>query len=483
MAYRDLREFVRALEEAGELHRVKVEVDPRLEMAQVVDRLSKTCGPAVLFEKAARSPHPVLMNAFGSSRRMCLALETESLDAIGQRITHFLQPQVPATFLDKLKALPRLAEINEFLPKTVSSGPCQEVVEKDNPSLAELPVLKTWPGDGGPFITLPLVFSRGPETGDRNCGMYRMQVYDARTTGMHWHLHKHGARHYREAKRMGISRLPVAVALGADPAVTYSATAPLPDGIDEMFFAGFLRRKAVELVKCRTVDLEVPAHAEFVLEGYVEVGETRREGPFGDHTGYYSLADEYPVFHLTCLTRRKDAIYPATVVGMPPMEDCFMAKATERIFLPLLRKVVPEIVDLNLPIEGIFHNLAFVSIRKSYPGQPFKVMNALWGMGQMMFTKIIVVVDENVDVQDTSAVLWRLGNNIDPARDILMTRGPLDALDHSSPTAHFGSKIGIDATRKGPADGHHREWPDDIAMTREMVEKVARRWKEYGFPG
>lgn len=480
MAYRNLKEFISDLEEKGQLHRVTVEVDRNLELAQIVDVLSKSGGPAVLFENVKGSPYPVLMNAFGSDKRMCMALGTGSLSDIGDRVEALMEMEMSEGIIGKLKALPKLKALADYMPKRVKSGPVKEVIERENPSLKVVPVLKTWPGDGGPFITLPLVFTKDPVTGERNTGMYRMQVYDDRTTGMHWHLHKHGAKHFREARKLG-TRLEVAVALGGDPATIYSATAPLPDGVDEMFFAGFLRKKPVELVKCETVDLEVPAQAEFILEGYVDPTEMRSEGPFGDHTGYYSLADDYPVFNITCITRRREPIYPATVVGKPPMEDCFMAKATERIFLPMLKRIVPEIVDINLPIEGIFHNLAFVSIDKRYPGQAFKIMNTLWGTGQMMFTKIIVVLDAQVNVQDTSEVLWRLGNNVDPSRDILFTRGPLDVLDHSSPMPNFGSKFGIDATRKGIGDGHPREWPDDIEMDEQVVRLVEQRWKEYGF--
>ncbi len=354
------------------------------------------------------------------------------------------------------------------------------MIIKDNPSLDIFPILKTWPLDGGRFITLPMVFTKDPETGVRNCGMYRMQVYDERTTGMHWHMHKDGARHYRKAEAMG-RRLEVAVCIGSDPATMYSATAPLPEGIDEMLFAGFLRQEPVELVRCETVDLEVPANAEIVLEGYCEPYERRIEGPFGDHTGYYSLQDEFPVFHITCITHRRDAIYPATIVGKPPMEDCFIAKATERIFLPLIKKQLPEIVDMNLPIEGVFHNIAIVSIDKRYPGHARKVMYALWGMGQMSFTKIIIVMDKDVNVQDLSEVLWRIGNNVDPKRDVVIVEGPLDVLEHASQIPAYGGKLGIDATKKWPSEGFTRPWPPDIKMSEEIVRLVTERWKEYGF--
>ncbi|MHB1125681.1 MAG: menaquinone biosynthesis decarboxylase [Bacillota bacterium] len=480
MAYKDLRHFIRVLEEKGLLKRIKGEVDPVLEITEVTDRISKSHGPALLFEKVKGSPYPVLINAFGSFERMCLALEVEHLDAIGEELGSLLSPRdLPVTMLDKLRALPKLAQLSSYFPKTVKKGPCQEVVIRDNPSLDDLPVLHCWPQDGGRFITLPLVFTKDPDTGERNVGMYRMQVFDGQTTGMHWHMHKDGAAHF-QGHRSRQQRMEVAVALGGDPAVIYSATAPLPRGVDEMLLAGFLRKEPVEMVKGVTVDLEVPAHSEFVLEGYVEPGETRLEGPFGDHTGYYSLTDQYPVFHLTCITHRRDPIYPATVVGKPPMEDCFLGKATERIFLPLLKMQLPEIVDLNLPLEGVFHNCAIVSIRKSYPGHAHKVMHALWGMGQMMFTKLIIIVDAVVDAQNLSEVAWKVFNNIDARRDVVIVQGPLDILDHASPMPNLGSKMGIDATKKWPSEGHLREWPDDIEMTLEIKEMVNRKWNSYG---
>jgi 4-hydroxy-3-polyprenylbenzoate decarboxylase len=479
MAYKDLRAFLKILEERGLLKRIKVEVDPILEIAEINDRVVKAGGPALLFENPKGSRFPVLVNTFGSFERMCLALEVENLDDIGKRILEFLEPEIPTNLIEKLKALPKLKQLSDFIPKTVKSGPCKEVIIKDNPSLDIFPILKTWPQDGGRFITLPMVFTKDPETGIRNCGMYRMQVYDAKTTGMHWHIHKDGARHFRKAERLG-KRLEVAVAIGSDPATIYSATAPLPEDIDEMLFAGFLRRSPVELVKCETVDLEVPANSEIVLEGYCNPGERRIEGPFGDHTGYYSLKDEYPVFHITCITHRRDAIYPATIVGKPPMEDCYIAKATERIFLPLIKKQLPEIVNMNLPLEGVFHNIAIVSIDKRYPGHARKVMYALWGMGQLSFTKAIVVVDKWVNVQNPSEVVWRMGNNVDPKRDIVIVEGPLDVLEHASNIPAYGGKIGIDATKKLPSEGFTREWPDDIKMSDEIVRLVSERWREYG---
>ncbi|MCX7792905.1 MAG: menaquinone biosynthesis decarboxylase [Thermodesulfovibrionales bacterium] len=480
MAYKDLREFIKVLEERGLLKRISVEVDPVLEIAEINDRIVKQGGPALLFEKPKGSRFPCAVNLFGSFERMRLALEVNDLDEIGQRMLEFLEPEIPTNIIEKLKMLPKLKRLSDFLPKYVKYGPCKEVIIKDKPSLEIFPILKTWPLDGGRFITLPLVFTKDPETGARNCGMYRMQVYDERTTGMHWHMHKDGARHYRKAEAMG-KRLEVAVAIGSDPATIYSATAPLPEGIDEMLFAGFLRQEPVELVKCETVDLEVPANSEIVLEGYCEPFERRIEGPFGDHTGYYSLQDEFPVFHITCITHRKDAIYPATIVGKPPMEDCFIAKATERIFLPLIKKQLPEIVDMNLPIEGVFHNLAIVSIDKRYPGHARKVMYALWGMGQLSFTKIIIVMDKDVNVQDISEVLWRIGNNVDPKRDVVILEGPLDVLEHASPIPAYGGKMGIDATKKWLSEGFTRPWPPDIKMSEEIVRLVTERWKEYGF--
>lgn len=407
-----------------------------------------------------------------------LALGGQDFDVLAADIESILQPDLPNTVWDKLRLVPRLVELSSYFPKIVKNGPCQEMVI-NSPSLNQLPILKCWPGDGGRFITLPLVVTKDPENGRRNLGMYRMQVYDDRTTGMHWHLHHDGAENYRKHQKLG-KPMEVAVVLGGDPATIYSATAPLPKDIDEMLFAGFLRKEPVEMVRCKTVDLEVPAHAEIILEGYVDLQETRLEGPFGDHTGYYSLADHYPVFHLQCMTTRKNPLYPTTIVGKPPMEDCYMAKATERIFLPLLRLQMPEVVDMNMPLEGVFHNCVILSIRKKYPGQAKKVMAAVWGLGQMMFTKFIIVVDEAVNVQNMSEVLWKVFNNVDPKRDIMIVDGPLDALDHSSPWPHFGAKAGIDATKKWPAEGHQREWPEDILMDSAIQHLVDRRWNEYG---
>ena len=481
MAYTDLRDFIRALDKQGELKRIPFEVSPELEITEFADRSVKTGGPALLFEKPKGHDAPVLVNAFASMKRMQIALEVDSVDDVARRISEFLQMQMPEGLLGKLKMLPKLGEIGAFFPKIVSNGPCKEVIHRDDLSLDKIPVLKCWPGDGGPFITLPMVFSKNPETGKRNCGCYRMQVYDERTTGMHWQTHKQGAEHYRRLRAAGdVKRMPIAVAIGADPATMYSAILPLPPDIDEMMIAGFLRSKPVEMVKCETVDIEVPAQAEIVLEGYVELGELRREGPFGDHTGFYSLDDDYPVFHLTCITQRKNPIYATTIVGPPPMEDFYMGKAIERIFLPLMRLQLPEVRDICMPAEGIFHNLILVSIRKSYPGHARKVMHSIWGTGQAMFSKVIVVVDEDVDVQNVSEVAWKALNNIDPERDIQFVMGPVDSLDHASRLANYGSKMGIDATKKWPEEGFMRRWPDVIRMPAEVSKRVDELWKKAG---
>ncbi|MFB3826685.1 MAG: menaquinone biosynthesis decarboxylase [Bryobacteraceae bacterium] len=477
MPYTDLRDFIRALEGAGELKRIPFEVDPVLEMTVFADRAVKSGGPALLFEKPKGSSIPVLMNAFGSERRMRIALEVESMDAVARRISEYLEMRMPEGLIGKLKMLPKLAEMGGFFPRMVSRAPCQEIVREEGFSLLDYPVLQCWPGDAGRFITLPLVFSKNPDTGKRNCGMYRMQIFDGRTAGMHWQTHKQGAEHYR---RTQAARMEVAVAIGADPATMFSAVLPLPPDLDEMMIAGFLRNSPVDMVKCRTCDLEVPAQAEIVLEGYVELGELRTEGPFGDHTGFYSLADDYPVFHVTCITQRRDPVYTATVVGPPPMEDYYMGKAIERIFLPLMRLQLPEVRDMCMPAEGVFHNLMLVSIRKSYPGHARKVMSAIWGLGQAMFTKCIVVVDEDVNVQDVREVAWKALNNIDPERDIQFTLGPVDSLDHASRLPNFGSKMGVDATRKWPGEGFSRPWPGVIRMSPEVRARVDELWARAG---
>jgi len=482
MAYDDLREFIRALEKHGELKRIPFEVDPHLEITEFADRSVKTGGPALLFEKPKGSDVPVLINSFASMRRMEIALEVSSVEEIAARISELLAMQKPEGLLGKLKMLPKLADLASIFPKTVSSGPCKDVIRPQGKfDLSYLPVLHCWPQDGGRFITLPMVFSRNPDTGKRNCGCYRLQVFDGSTTGMHWQTHKQGAEHYRRLAAIGgKKRMDMAVAIGSDPATMYSAILPLPPDLDEMMIAGFLRGKPVEMVKCETNDLEVPANSEFVLEGYVELGELRREGPFGDHTGFYSLDDDYPVFHVTCVTHRKNPMYVTTIVGPPPMEDFYMGKAIERIFLPLMRLQLPEIRDIAMPAEGIFHNLILVAIRKSYPGHARKVMHAIWGLGQAMFSKCIVVVDEDVDVQKSSEVAWKALNNIDPDRDIQFVLGPVDSLDHSSRLPNYGSKMGIDATKKWPEEGFTRRWPDVIRMPDDVRTRVDALWKKAG---
>ncbi len=452
-----------------------------LEISAVTDRVSKSPGggPALLFERPEGFDIPVLINALGSLDRMKLALQVDSLDVFGERIDALLEGHVPASLLDKIKMLPKLKDLADLFPVTVRKAACQEVIERDRPSLLALPVIKCWPRDAGRFITLPLVFTRDPETGKRNCGIYRMQVYDATTAAMHWQIHKHGAHHHRRAEERG-RRLEVACAIGADPALVFAAAAPLPDDVDEMFLAGFVRREPVPMVKGVTVNVEVPASAEIVLEGYVDPGEKRREGPFGDHTGYYSLADDYPVFHLTCVTRRRDPIYQTTIVGPPPMEDYYIGKAIERVFLPIMKRQLPEIVDINMPAEGIFHNLILVSMRKRYPGHARKVMHAIWGMGQAMFSKVIVVVDEDVNVQDVRETTWKTLNHVDPERDIEFVLGPVDVLDHSSRLPQYGSHMGVDATRKLPSEGFQRDWPDEIRHDAATIELVARKWSKYG---
>jgi 4-hydroxy-3-polyprenylbenzoate decarboxylase len=543
LAYDDLRDWIRTLEKSGELKRIREEVSPELEITEITDRVSKTGtkgqrdkgnskyapgGPALLFENVKGFPgQAVLMNQFGSERRMAMALGVERLDQIAERIKGLMNVKAPGGgFLDTLKMLPQLAELGNVFPKTVQAkdAPCKEVILRDNFDLNAFPILKCWPHDGGRFITLPCVHTRDPRNGKRNIGMYRMQVYDGQTTGMHWQRQKVAAEHYREALRVRAaenstegslsarvaamaesaggavtipdgpiggmpqvalgnlkgSRLEVAVAIGTEPATTFAAIVPAPPEVEEFMIAGFLRGKPVEIVKCETVDLEVPASAEIVLEGYVELGELRSEGPFGDHTGFYTMTDEYPVFHLTCITHRKNPIYAATIVGKPPMEDAWMGKAVERIFLPAMKLTIPEIVDINLPVEGVFHNLMLVSIKKSYPGQARKVMNAIWSLGQAMFTKCIVVVDEDCDVQDIGEVVLRVTNNIDPERDIQFTLGPIDSLDHSSRMPNYGSKMGIDATRKWKAEGFERPWPAMIEMDRATKAKVDAMWERLG---
>lgn len=481
MAYRDFQHFLSVLESRGELKRIAYPLDPVLEVTEVADRVMKSNGPALLVDKPKGYDIPIAINVFGSRGRMSLALGVDDFEQIAYEIEELLKPELPESLLDKLAMLPKLARLKDLPPKRVrGDGLCQQVVYMgEDVNIDKLPHLKCWPQDGGRYITLPLVFTHDPNTGKRNVGMYRIQVLDGKTCAMHWQLHKVGAEHHRMAEERG-QPIQVAVALGGDPALTYAATAPLPPGIDEMLFAGFLRKQPVELVKCKTIDVWVPADAEIVMEGIVNPGERTMEGPFGDHTGYYSLADLYPVLHVTALTHRRNPVYPATIVGRPPMEDAWLGKATERIFLPLIKLMVPEIVDINLPVESCFHNLAIVSIKKRYPGHAFKVMNALWGLGQLMFTKIVIVVDDDVNVQDMYEVIWRFTNNIDPERDMLVTRGPIDVLDHASRLPGFGSKIGFDATRKWASEGFTRQWPDVITMSPEIKQRIDQIWTQLG---
>ncbi len=483
MPYKDLQEFLKHLDRAGELKHINAELDPYLEIAEVTDRVSKKFGPALLFDKVKGSKFPVLTNMYGSYARMNMALDSENLDALGERIHEYLEIERPDGIIKKLQMIPKLSRLTNIFPDHVKRGSCQDVVlTGDQVDLGIMPVLTTWPGDAGPFITLPVVFTKNPETGVRNAGMYRMQVYDRNTTGMHWHRHKGGAYHYHLAEKLG-KRLEVAVAIGPDPAVTYAATAPIPDEIDEMLFAGFLRNQPVELVKCKTVDLEVPATAEFVLEGYVEAHEKRSEGPFGDHTGFYTLEEEYPVFHITCITHRKNPIYQSTIVGKPPKEDCHMGYAVERLTLPILKKQFAEIEDMHMPWAGVFHNLMLISIHKQYPGHARKIMHAMWGMGQVALEKFIVVFDSDVNLHDYNEVVWKACNNLDPQRDMEIAMGPIDVLDHSSRAQGYGSKVGFDCTKKWPEEGFTRRWPDEMTMSPEVKKKVDEVWGKLGIKG
>lgn len=489
MSYRSFSEFVDALDEAGELRRIAEPVATELEITVIADREMKSPGggKALLFEHPTiagkRSRFPLAINTMGSKRRMAIALKVNDVEDLAQEMQLIMKAKPPTNLRQGWELLKQGMNLLHARPKHVSSGPCKDVIQRFREgeaadlTLADLPVLQCWPKDGGRFVTLPNVHTKDPDTGERNVGMYRMQVYDDRSTGMHWQVHKVGARHGKRYYERG-ERMPVAVTLGGDPSHTFAATAPLPDGLDEILFSGFCRKKSVELVKCETIDLEVPADADFVLEGYVQPGEMRAEGPFGDHTGFYTPVDDYPVFHLTAITHRKDAIYPATIVGIPPMEDFYIGTASVRVFLPVFRMNFPEIVDLALPAEGVFHNLVFVSIRKQYPWQAYKIMHGLWGMGQMMFSKYIVVVDEDCDVHNTSEVLFRLCANTDPQRDSTFIKSPCDSLDHAPTLPNIGTHMGFDATRKLPGEGYHRGWPDLVKMDAETLERVARL-----FPG
>ncbi len=509
--YNDLREFIQALERDDELIRITAPVSCDLEIAAITDRVSKSAdgaNKALLFTNVKDYDMPVLINAFGSSKRICKALQVDSLDDIAQRIRRLVKPKVPESFVDKLAMLPMLMEIGKFPPKlTKGSAPCQEVVITDpsEPMLDKLPIIKCWPEDAGEFVTLGVIITKDPQSGHRNLGVYRLQKYDNVTTGMHWHKHHDGARHFEDSRRQMENgsqpseppnygsffekelyekpgnRLPVAVALGCEPEVTYAATAPLPPDIDELLFAGFLKQNPVKITKCKTVNLEVPANAEIIIEGYVDQKDLRTEGPFGDHTGFYSLAGLFPTFHITAITHRNNPIYQTTIVGKPPQEDCYLGKATERIFLPMVQLLVPEIVDMNLPWEGVFHNCCIVSIDKRFPGHARKVMSAIWGLGQLMFTKFAIILDKDVDVQNLSEVALNVFGNTDPRRDMMFVDGPLDILDHACPIISYGSKVGIDATRKWASEGFDRTWPSPIVMTKEIDDLVQSRWAEYGF--
>src|SRR5256885_3521382 len=473
---RDLRDWIALLEREGELVRVAAEVDPKLEITEINDRVVKSGGPALLFENVKGSDRSLLINQFGTERRMAMAFDAPSLDAVAEKLSEVLEMQPPQGLVEKLRGLQKLKSTADSRPKTVRSAPCQDVVlERDNASLDLLPIQKCWPDDAATFITLPAVITHDPRSGVRNVGMYRMQKLGPRATAMHWQIHKDGRADYLAAD----GRIEVAVALGLDPVTTYSASAPLPKHIDELMLAGFLRGEPVEVVQAKTIDLEVPANAEIVLEGYIEKDEVGDEGPFGDHTGYYTPAEPFPIFHLTAVPMRRDAIYPSIVVGKPPQEDAWLGKATERIFLPAIRMTVPEIVDYGLPIAGAFHNCCLVSIRKAYPGHAQKVMHAIWGLGMLSLTKAVVVVDEWVDVHDYEEVFFRVGANVDPKRDVLISEGPLDHLDHAPTLQFYGGKLGIDATHKGPAEGA-REWPPEIEMSDEVRRLVDERWDEYG---
>ena len=477
MAYRDLRQFIERLEKEGELKRISIEVDPELEITEITDRVTKAGGPALLFERPRGSRIPLLINLLGSERRINLALEVDHIDEVAERVRSFVDFQSPQGILDKLKMLPKLAELGSFFPKWVKDGAVKQVIRRDNFSLWEFPILKCWPQDGGRYITWPLVVTRNPETGKRNVGVYRMQVFDERTTAMHWQTQKHGAEHFRRAQAAGgTGKMEVACAIGSDPVTCLAGVLPVPPDLDEMMFAGFLRREPVEMVRCETVELEVPANAEIVLEGYVDLKELRTEGPFGDHTGFYSLEGEYPVFHVTCVTHRREPIYLTTIVGPPPQEDFFMGHAIERIFLPVMKLQYPEIVDVAMPAEGIFNNLMIVSIRKSYPGHARKIMNAIWSLGQAMFTKVLVVVDHDVNVQNFREVAWKVLCAIDPERDVQFVLGPADTLDHAARIQDFGSKMGIDATRKWASEGFARPWPDEIRMDDRIRARVDSLW-------
>ena len=511
MPHADLQSFINDLEARGQLKRIRVEVDPILEVSAITDRVCKSPaagtapppptdpvhgdrgGSALLFENVKGSKIPLAMNLFGSYERMCLALQVSSVEELADRVAQLIKPQMPITLLDKMKKLPELARMAGFPPKLTKRGLCQEVVRTSDASFFDLPIIQCWPHDGEPgyggkpadyaagtgrYITLAGIYTKDPETHDRNVGMYRVQVFDDKLAALHWHMHHDGARHFRKYQARG-ENMPVAIVLGGEPVLPYAATCPLPPDVSELLFAGFLNNGGIELVSCKTIPMEVPANAEIVIEGWVQHEEMLIEGPFGDHTGFYSLADRYPAFHLTAITHRENPVYPSTIVGFPPQEDYYLGKATERIFLPLLKMLIPDIVDYSFPMFGAFHNCVFVKIRKEYPLQARKVMSSIWGAGQMMFTKMIVVVDEHVNVHDQQDVLFHMGANVDWRRDTVIVDGPCDILDHSTPYHGAGAKIGIDATRKIPGEGVVRDWPDELRMSPAIDALVSGRWQEY----
>lgn len=479
MAFNSLKDFCLFLGERKQLKRISAPVSPKLEITEIADRLVKAGGPALLFEKVNGSPFPLLINAFGSEKRMAWALGVERLEDIARELGQLVKTQPPQKLIDKIRMLPKLAKVAAFLPKKTAHGPCQQVV-MDPPDLSKLPILTCWPKDAGPFITFGMVITRDPDTGIRNVGIYRLQVLDKQSTAMHWQMHKVGRRHFERYRELNL-RMPVAVAIGGDPALTWSACAPLPDGVDEFLMAGFVRKKPVTLVRAITQDILVPAEADFILEGYVDPKEPFvTEGPFGDHTGYYTPPEPFPKFHVTAITHKQSPIYLTTIVGKPPMEDEWIGKAVERIFLPLLRLTFPEIRDIHLPAAACFHNLALISIKKQYPGHAKKIMHSLWGMGQMMTTKCLIVVDHDVNVQNLYELTWRVANNIDARRDITFAEGPIDHLDHAAARQFVGSKMGIDATRKWPEEEHYRPWPEDIVMDPAVKKRIDAMWKQLG---
>lgn len=480
MALQNLNDYLSLVGKKGLLRHIKVEVSPYLEITEIANRLVKSPGgsPALLFEKVRGCEFPLVINLFGSETLVKLALGITDYNEIADRIASFLTPEIPRGMLEKLKMLPKLAELAGIAPKYIKDAPCQEITMSPL-SLSSLPILHCWPLDAGRFITLGLVITKDLELETRNVGMYRMQVLDDKRTAMHWQIHKGGTKHWRKYKEAG-KRMPVAVALGCDPVTIFSAVSPLPEEIDEFLLAGFLRGTPVELVKCQSIDLDVPAQAEFILEGYVEPEELCVEGPFGDHTGFYSMPDKFPVFNLTAITHRKKAIYPSTIVGIPPMEDAWMGKAIERIFLPMIRTALPEITDMDFPIEGVFHNCALVSIKKRFPGHGKKVIHALWGLGQLCYTRFIIVVPDHIDVHNYSQVAWWVFNCFDPKSSLILSEGALDDLDHASNTWRYGTRMGFDVTMPWPEEGRSREWPKDIRMDPKIIQQVTERWREYG---